>query len=63
MKKSNLIKVMMLAGIIIEQNTTKVDTSRYPYSIVSDRPNGTWNQYCGYGLINAYEAVKNTPRW
>lgn len=48
---------------IIEQNTTKVDASRYPYSTVSGRPNGTWNQYCGYGLINAYEAVKNTPRW
>lgn len=48
---------------IIEQNTTKIDASRYPYSTVSGRPNGTWNQYCGYGLINAYEAVKNTPRW
>ncbi len=48
---------------IIEQNTTKVDASRYPYSTVSGRPNGTWNLYYGYGLINAYEAVKNTPRW
>ena len=48
---------------IIEQNTTKVDASNHPYATVSGRPNGTWNQYCGYGLINAYEAVKNTPRW
>lgn len=48
---------------IIEQNTIKVDALNHPYSTVSGRPNGTWNQYCGYGLINAYEAVKNTPRW
>lgn len=23
---------------------------------------GTWNEYYGFGLINAYKAVINTPR-
>ena len=23
---------------------------------------GSWNEYCGYGLINAFNAVLSTPR-
>ncbi len=44
---------------IIEQNTKKVGTLSYS----TRKVNGTWNKEYGYGLINAYEAVKNTPRW
>lgn len=43
---------------LIEQNTKKVGNLSYS----TQKVNGTWNQEYGYGLINAYEAVKNTPR-
>lgn len=43
---------------IIEKNTKKVGSLSYS----TQKTNGTWNQEYGYGLINAYEAVKNTPR-
>ena len=45
---------------IIEQNTTKV--GHLPYQTVSNRPNGTWNEEYGYGLIDAYKALLATPR-
>jgi subtilisin family serine protease len=34
---------------IIEQNTIKIDNFHHPYTSVSDRPNGTWNQYMDMG--------------
>lgn len=41
---------------IIESTCTKV--GNYNYSTVTGRPNGTWNNEMGYGLVNAYAAVK-----
>ena len=32
------------------------------YTTTPGRPNGTWNQYYGYGLVDALKAVQNTPR-
>jgi len=43
---------------IIEQTAQKTRTDVYTYSTTSGRPNGTWNNKMGYGLVNAYEAVK-----
>ncbi len=43
---------------IIEKNTKKIGNLSYNMQKV----NGSWNEKYGYGLINAYEAVKNTPR-
>ena len=43
---------------LIESNTQKVGTSPYSFS----KANGTWNTQYGYGLINAYRAIINTPR-
>ncbi len=39
---------------IIEQSAQKISPRLYMYS---DRPNGSWNDEVGYGLVNAYEAV------
>lgn len=44
---------------IIESNTKKVGTLNYG----TLKANGTWNNEYGYGLIDAHEAVKNTPRY
>ncbi|NLI71547.1 MAG: S8 family serine peptidase [Bacteroidales bacterium] len=41
---------------IIEQTAQKV--GGYPYFTTSGRPNGTWHQEMGYGLVDAYAAVK-----
>lgn len=30
----------------------------YSYTTVSGRPNGTWNNEMGYGLVDAYAAVQ-----
>lgn len=43
---------------IIAKNTKKVGT--VPYDI--EKIYGTWNEYYGYGLIDAYKSVINTPR-
>lgn len=43
---------------IIENNTKKVGPNKYNET----RKNGTWNSYYGYGLINAEQALINTPR-
>lgn len=43
---------------IIAKNTKKVGS--IPYNIT--KVYGTWNERYGYGLIDAYEAVINTPR-
>lgn len=40
---------------IIESTAQKV--GGYSYSINANRPNGTWNNLMGYGLIDAYAAV------
>lgn len=45
---------------IIEQSTIKVGDIEYTNTL--NRPNGTWNQYYGYGLVDALKAVQNTPR-
>lgn len=45
---------------IIARNAKKVGPYYYP----DDKPKeyGTWNKYFGYGLIDAYKSVINTPR-
>ena len=41
---------------IIEKTAQKV--GGYSYTIASGRPNGTWNDHMGYGLVDATAAVK-----
>ncbi len=41
---------------IIEKTARKVGS--YSYTTTSGRPNGTWNSQMGYGLVDAFEAVK-----
>ena len=41
---------------IIEKTSKKLDN--YTYTNSNNRPNGTWNNETGYGLVNAFEAVK-----
>lgn len=41
---------------IIELSSQKV--GNYTYNITAGRSNGTWNNQMGYGLVNAYEALK-----
>jgi len=41
---------------IIEQTAQEV--GGYTYSTTSGRPNGTWNNQMGYGLVNAHASVK-----
>ena len=43
---------------IIEKSTVKVGDM--PYN--ENRKNGSWNSHYGYGMVNAYKAVMNTPR-
>lgn len=40
---------------ILEKTSQKV--GGYSYTITAGRPNGTWNNEMGYGLVNAYAAV------
>jgi hypothetical protein len=42
---------------IIESTAQKVRTDLYTYSTTSGKPNGTWNNQMGYGLVNAHAAV------
>ena len=44
---------------IIESTTKKV--GGYSYTNTVGRNNGTWNDEMGYGLIDAYSALTNTP--
>src|SRR5699024_8344976 len=46
---------------IIEQ-TSKKDGG-YSYTNNSSRPNGTWNNQMGYGLIDAYEALQLASKY
>ena len=41
---------------IIEQTAQKVGS--YSYTTTAGRPNGTWNNEMGYGLVDAYAAVQ-----
>lgn len=41
---------------IIEKTSQKV--GNYTYSSTAGRPNGTWNNELGYGLVDAYAAVQ-----
>ena len=41
---------------IIEQTAQKV--GGYSYTTTAGRPNGTWNDQMGYGLVDAYAAVQ-----
>lgn len=43
---------------VIAQNTKKIGTYEYDKT----KEFGTWNEHYGYGLIDAYKAVLNTPR-
>ena len=46
---------------IIEQTAQKIrdnSTTIYNYSVSSAHPNGRWNKQLGYGLVDAYEAVR-----
>ncbi len=43
---------------IIESTAQKARTSTYTYTNTAGRPNGTWNIEMGYGLLDAYAAVK-----
>ena len=42
---------------IIEQTSQKIRTDLYTYTNNPARPNGTWNEQMGYGLVDAYAAV------
>ena len=42
---------------IIEQSAQKVRTDLYDYENANGRPNGTWNDQMGYGLVDAHAAV------
>ncbi len=42
---------------ILESTTQKVRTDLYTYSTTAGRPNGTWNNEVGYGLVDAEAAV------
>ena len=43
---------------IIEQTAQKIIPNEYDYQNHSNRPNGTWNNKMGYGLVDAYAAVQ-----
>ena len=42
---------------ILELTSEKVRTDLYTYSTTGGRPNGTWNNQTGYGLVDAEAAV------
>jgi subtilisin family serine protease len=42
---------------IIEQSAQKTRPDLYAYANTGGRPNGTWNNQMGYGLVNAQQAV------
>ena len=43
---------------IIESTAQKINTDLYSYNIDYFHTNGEWNRYMGYGLVDAYSAVK-----
>jgi subtilisin family serine protease len=42
---------------IIESTAQKIKTDLYDYEITPNRPNGTWHEEMGYGLVDAHAAV------
>lgn len=38
--------------------STAIKPSTYKFTTKADRKNGSWNQYMGYGIVDAYAAVK-----
>lgn len=45
-------------GNIIEATAQKVRPELYNYEVNTDRPNGTWHEEVGHGLVDAFESVK-----
>ncbi len=45
---------------IIESTAQKIRTDLYPYTSTTGRPNGTWHEQMGYGLVDAYAAVQGS---
>lgn len=43
---------------IIESTAQKIRPDKYDYGVTTERPNGTWNEQMGYGLLDAYAAVQ-----
>jgi len=43
---------------IIKRTAQKIRTDLYTYSITENRPHGKWHREMGYGLIDAYAAVR-----
>ncbi|MBK1896753.1 S8 family serine peptidase [Chryseobacterium paridis] len=43
---------------IIEKTAQKIRPDLYSYTTTPGKPNGTWNNQMGYGLVNAYAAVE-----
>jgi hypothetical protein len=43
---------------VIERTANKVRSDLYPYAISANRPNGTWHNQVGYGLLDATSAVR-----
>ncbi len=43
---------------VIESTAQRVRTDLYTYSTTAGKPNGTWNNQMGYGLVNAYAAIE-----
>lgn len=52
----NLTSVQV--NTIIEQTAQKMRPDLYNYENNPNRPNGTWHQEMGYGLVDAYAAVQ-----
>lgn len=42
---------------IIEQSAQKIRTDEHDYATTANRPNGTWNNEVGYGLVDAHQAI------
>jgi hypothetical protein len=42
---------------ILESTAQKVNEDTYTYQTTQGKPNGTWNNEMGYGLVDAYCAV------
>lgn len=45
---------------LIEKYARKVNPTTYSYTTTYGRPNGIWNSQMGYGLVNAYESVRQS---
>lgn len=43
-------------------NKKSIKVGGYSYQSSSEHPNGTWNNEVGYGLVNAYAAVKEAQK-